>query len=173
MHTAIHTLDLVRRRHVIGLLVSACMVLFSGFPGPAHAAERQVLSGHVPAALSRSQPLERLSASKRLDLAIALPLRNRQALSNLLQQIYDPASPNYRQYLTPEQFAKQFGPTEEDYQTVVAFAKSNGLTVMSTHPNRTLVDVTGCVPEIEKAFHLNMRVYRHPTESRNFYAPDV
>ncbi|PYK98847.1 MAG: hypothetical protein DME19_10940 [Verrucomicrobia bacterium] len=173
MHTAIHTLDLVRRRHVIGLLVSACMVLFSGFPGPAHAAERQVLSGHVPAALSRSQPLERLSASKRLDLAIALPLRNRQALSNLLQQIYDPASPNYRQYLTPEQFAKQFGPTEEDYQAVIAFAKSNGLTVMGTHPNRTLVDVTGSVPEIEKAFHLNMRVYRHPTESRNFYAPDV
>src|SRR6266513_2580222 len=175
MRNAIHTLlaNHARRRHAIELLMAACTVLFSGFPRAAHAAERQVLRGHVPAALSRSPPVERLSASKRLDLAIALPLRNQEALTNLLEQIYDPSSTHYRQYLAPGQFAERFGPTEKDYQTVVAFAKSNGLTVMGTHPNRTLVDVNGSVPEIEKAFHLNMRVYRHPTESRNFYAPDV
>src|SRR2546430_6621510 len=109
MPTAIPALleTLPRRRRASGLLVTACMVLFSGFARSAHAAERQVLRGHVPAALSRSRPVERLSAAKRLDLAIALPLRNREALTHLLQQIYDPASPNYRQYLTPEQFAER------------------------------------------------------------------
>ena len=74
---------------------------------------------------------------------MALPLRNREGLTNLLRQIYDPASPNYRRYLTAKQFAEQFGPTEGDYAAVIAFATSNGLEVTSTHPNRTLLDVRG------------------------------
>ncbi len=75
--------------------------------------------------------------------------------------------------MTPEEFAKQFGPTEQDYQTLIAFARANGLAVTSLHPNRTLLDVNGSVADIEKAFHVNMRVYSHPKESRTFYAPDV
>jgi hypothetical protein len=35
----------------------------------------------------------KLEASKRLPLAIALPWRNQPALTNLLAQLYDPASP--------------------------------------------------------------------------------
>lgn len=34
------------------------------------------------------------------------------------------------------------------------------------------MDVTGSVAGIQKAFHLNLNVYKHPTENRNFYAPD-
>jgi subtilase family serine protease len=127
----------------------------------------------VLAAVMGLASVERLSASKRLDLAIALPLRNQAALSILLAQIYDPASPHYRQYLTPEQFTERFGPTEEDYAAVVAFAKANALTVSATHPNRVLLDFNATVADIEKAFHVNMRVYQHPKEARTFYAPDA
>ena len=136
---------------------------------------RQFLKGHVQPAVARLhlQPLGRLSATERLNLAIGLPLRNQQALDSLLQQIYDPASPNYRHYLTPEQFTEQFGPTEQDYQAVIAFAKANGLTVTTTHPNRMLVDVNGSVADIEKALHVTMQVYQHPTEARTFYTPDT
>jgi uncharacterized repeat protein (TIGR03803 family) len=108
-----------------------------------------------------------------LNLAIGLPLRNQEALTNRLRQIYDPASPNYRHYLTPEQFTEQFGPTEKDYQAVISFAKANGLTVTATHPNRMLVDVSGSVTDIERALHVTLRVYQHPTEKRMFHAPDV
>ncbi|MGD1020542.1 MAG: protease pro-enzyme activation domain-containing protein, partial [Verrucomicrobiia bacterium] len=114
-----------------------------------------------------------LPSTNRLPLAIGLPLRNQDALSALLRQIYDPASPQYHQYLTPAQFAEQFGPTEADYQTVINFASANGLAVTGTHPNRTLLDVVGSVADVEKTFHVTLRVYRHPVENRNFYAPDV
>ena len=93
------------------------------------AAEQQVVHVHMPAALAHLQPIGPLAGSQRLNLAIGLPLRNQEALTNLLQQIYDPASPNYHHYLTPEQFTERFGPTEQDYQAVIAFAKANGLTV--------------------------------------------
>ncbi len=34
------------------------------------------------------------------------------------------------------------------------------------------MNVTGTVESVERAFHVNLGVYRHPTEDRNFYAPD-
>jgi len=151
------------------------LVLFFSAIYPGIAAERQVLHGHVPAAVARYnlQPTGQLPATKSLHLAIGLPLRNQAALTDLIQQLYDPASPNYHQYLTPEQFTEQFGPTEQDYQKVIAFAKRNGLTVTGTSANRVLLDVSGSVADIEKAFQVTMLTYRHPTENREFYAPDT
>ena len=145
------------------------------FTPPARAQDRQVLLGHVPRAIPglNLQPVGRLPSETRLHLAIGLPLRNQEALTSLLQQIYDPTSPRYRHYLTPEEFTEKFGPTKQDYQAVIAFAKSNGLSVTGTHPNRVLLDVNGSVANIEKVFHVEMRVYRHPTEARTFYAPDT
>src|SRR5437867_13222225 len=68
------------------------------------AAERQPLHGHVPAAVAnlKLEPAGRLPATNCLHLAIGLPLRNREPLTNLLQRIYDPANPDFRKYLTPE-----------------------------------------------------------------------
>jgi hypothetical protein len=142
---------------------------------PTRAAERQKLTGHIPAVVAKLnlQPIGRLPSTTRLNLAIGLPLRNQTALDALLQQIYDPTSPNYRHYLPPEQFAERYGPTEKDYQVAINFARANGLAVTGTYPNRTLIGVVGSVADIEKAFHVRMLVYQHPTEARTFFAPDV
>lgn len=142
-------------------------------PGLAARAAEQVLKGHVPAITRHLTPLRYLEDAARLDLAIGLPLRNREQLTNLLQELYEPTSQNFRHYLTAGQFTSSFGPTEEDYQKVVDFAKSHGLTVKRTHPNRTLLDVSGAVSDINNAFHVHLLVYQHPTEARTFFAPDV
>ena len=42
-----------------------------------------------------------------------------------------------------------------------------------THPNRTLLDVSGTVADIEQTFRVRMHAYQHPTEGRTFYAPDA
>src|SRR2546427_317446 len=139
---------------------------------PIRAVERQTVLHKVPAAAKNAAPTGQSSRWKRLDLAISLPWRNQAALARLLQELYDPASTNYHRYLTPQQFADRFGPTEQDYQEVIKFAESHGLTVTGRHPNRALVDVRGAVGDIERAFHVTLRSYQHPTESRTFYAPD-
>ena len=141
----------------------------------ARAAERQVLRGHVVSAVAELnlQPVGRLASSTNLDLAISLPLRNQDALTNLLQQQYAPTSPQYHHWLTPEEFAERFGPSEKDYQAVIEFAKSNGFTVTGTHSNRTLLDVRASAGNIERVFRVRLLAYQHPTEAREFYAPDV
>jgi uncharacterized repeat protein (TIGR03803 family) len=108
-----------------------------------------------------------------LNLAIGLPLRSQDEVRTLLEQLYDPASPQYRHYLTPDQFTERFGPTKEHYEALRTWAESKGLAVIGTHPNRTLLDVSGSVADIERAFHVTLRVYQHPTEARTFHAPDV
>jgi subtilase family serine protease len=119
------------------------------------------------------QPIGRLPDDTRLRLVIGLPLRNREALTSLLQQIYDPSTSHYHRYLTPQQFTGMFGPTEEDYLALMAFAKANGLTVVRAHPDRLVLDVEGAVSDIEKALHVTIRIYQHPVENRTFYAPEI
>lgn len=162
-------------RRLSGLLPTVAVCLFA-VVFAASAAPRLTLSPHhIPSAVTNLhlQPIGRLPASQRLDLAIGLLFRNPQGLSNLLEELYDPSSTNYHQFLTPKQFAEQFGPTTNDYQSLIDFARTNGFTIKRTHTNRALLMVSGAVSDIERAFHVTMRVYQHPDERRNFYAPDV
>jgi hypothetical protein len=140
-----------------------------------HAAERRALQNHVPNVVASGSvtPTGRLPRSNRIDVVIGLPLRDPEGLKNLLSQIYNPDSPEYRHYLSPQQFAEMFGPTEEDYQAVIGFVESSGLTVKSTAPNRMLVDASGSVGDMESAFRVTMRVYHDANANRDFYAPDV
>jgi hypothetical protein len=155
------------------IVTAACAMVFLLGASAIQGAGSQGLHGHVPAAVAGLKPTGDFPGTNRLNLAIGLPLRNKEALTHLLREIYDPASPRYHHYLTPEQFTEQFGPTEKDYRAVIAFAKANGLTVTSTDPTRMLLDVSGSVADLERALHVTLRVYQHPTEKRMFHAPDA
>ena len=139
----------------------------------AAAQQRRLLPGHVPAVVNKAAAIGRLPSTTSLNLAIGLRLPDQPGLTRFVQDVSDPASPNYRHYLTPEQFTERFGPTAGDYQAVIAFAKAHNLKVTDTHPDRMLVDVAASVADIEKAFHITLRTYQHPTEARTFYAPDT
>ena len=49
---------------------------------------------------------------------------------------------------------ENFGPTEADYEAVIRYAQSHGLTVTGRHSNRVVVGVQGAVADIERAFHV-------------------
>ena len=155
------------RRFVFALALAAAI------PGFAVDTGTKTLRGHLPTAAAHLVSRGTLPSTRQLNLALGLPLRDEAGLTNLLARVSDPASPEYRHYLTPEEFAARFGPTEADYAAVVHFAEVNGLTVTARHANRLLLDVRGPVAGIQRAFHFTLRTYQHPTEDREFYAPDA
>ena len=155
------------------IVVAALFFCLFGMVTARAAPEWKNLNGHVPSPVRRLTAMGRLPATNELRLAIGLPLRDAAGLDVFLRQLADPASPNYKKYLTPEQFAAQFGPTESDYATVEQFARTNGLRITATHVNRLLLDVAGPVSSVEKTFHISLRTYRHPHEARDFFAPDT
>jgi len=114
----------------------------------------------------------RVPATKVLELKLVLPLRDKEALDAFIQELADPSSPNYRKFLTPEEFKARFAASDEDVQKVVAFAKSNGMEVTEVTPNHMWVGAKASIAVIEKTFHVQMGYYQHWMESRTFYAPD-
>jgi kumamolisin len=135
---------------------------------------QSLLTHHIRQATQdgSARSMGRLPATQTVDLVITLPLRNEDQLDQFLNDLYDPASPSYRQFLTVEQFTEMFGPTQQEYDAALNFARENGLTVVGTSPNRLNVQVSGPVANVEAAFHVNLGAYRHPTENRAFFAPD-
>jgi kumamolisin len=123
--------------------------------------------------VNRTVPLVgHLPASQNMELAFVLQNRNQAELNQFLKDLYNPSHPSYRHFLTVEQFTQKFGPSREDYESVKAFAKENGLQIRSTARNRMILQVHGPAANVERALHVSMGVYQHPTESRTFYAPD-
>jgi subtilase family serine protease len=162
----------VIRRLSTSLLAIAALVSVANVTG--YAQSLPLLTHHVrEVTLNGEAPsVGRLPGEQGMRLVIVLPLRNQTELDNFLKELYDPASPSYRHYLTVEEFTAKFGPTQQDYDAVRGWAESNSFTVEGTSRNRLNLDVTGSVATIESAFHVNMGLYQHPTEKRTFYAPD-
>ncbi len=135
---------------------------------------QSVLTHHVREATrnGRAKSLRRLPADQVLQLNIVLPLSDQAGLDAFLKDVYDPSSPHYRHFLTVAEFTSRFGPSQKNYNAVLHFAKNSNLTVVGGSRDGMDVQVKGTVSAIEKAFHVKMRTYQHPTENRTFYAPD-
>ena len=130
-----------KRNVAVARLLGLALTLFGAWNQSQAQQSLQVLHNHLPSAVSSGQavPIASLSTDQNMRFSIVLPLRNQSELTSLLGRLYDPSSPDYRHFVTVQQFTDQFGPTAEDYQAVVSFAQANGLTVTDTPANRLIV----------------------------------
>jgi xanthomonalisin len=158
----------LRPKPATGLAVLTWMLAVAS----AFAGEPRMIRAQAPA-IAALHPLRRMNPAETLELCIGLPLRNQEGLTNTLRDLYTPANPHYHHWLTPGQFNAQFGPTEQDYQKVKDFALASGFVITGTHGDLRLLNVRASAADIEKAFHVRMNLYQHPTEARQFHSPDV
>src|SRR5579864_5744930 len=117
-------------------------------------------------------PNGRLPQNQSLQLDLVLPLRDTAGLKSFLADVYNPGSPNYRRFVTPQEFTARFGPTEAQYDEVLRFAEANDLRVVGGSRDQMEVRVKGTVGTIEAALHVSLNTYPHPAENRTFYAVD-
>ncbi len=120
----------------------------------------------------QAKPIGQLPSNQMMTLDVVLQLSDRPGLQSFLKEIYNPASPSYRHFLTVPEFTARFGPTQEDYDAVVRFAQANGFAVVGGTRDGMEVQIKGPVSAVESAFHVTMSTYQHPTENRTFYAID-
>lgn len=142
--------------------------------GPLAAHAQNVRTRHVRDAVANgsTQSLSHASADQTMSLDIVLPVRDPDGLTALIEDLYNPASGNFRHFLTPAQFTARFGPTVADYTAVLKYAVMNGLTVTGGSRDGMDVQVRGPVTAVETAFHVNIQNFKHPTENRTFFGPD-
>jgi kumamolisin len=159
-------------RHRIGLAVLATFSGALALSGQASA--EGVATHHVRDVIhgGQAQMVGLPTEIDSLNLDVVLQVRDRAGLDALAAAVSDPQSPEYHHYLTPKQWTERFGPTQADYDTVVAYMEDRGLKVTGGSRDGMDVQVKGSVANIERAFHVTMRSYQHPTENRTFYSPD-
>ncbi|HEY7340568.1 MAG TPA: protease pro-enzyme activation domain-containing protein [Ktedonobacterales bacterium] len=157
---------------------AAALALVVGSPlASAHSANQNASSGrwtvrgHLVPAVRNLKPTATADGARALDLSIGLSLRNQSALAQLIADQNNPHSALYHQYLTPLQFAAQFSPTQATVNAVTSWLHSQGLVVHSVSSNRTLIDASGSVATVERAFQTSISNYS--VHGRSAYAPTV
>ena len=107
----------------------------------------------------------------RMLLVLKRSVEQETALRKLLDDQQDKASPNYHQWLTPEQYGQQFGPTDTDLQTITAWLQSHGFEVGSTK-GRTVLEFSGTAGQVQEAFHTSIHKFLVNGEQRYANASD-
>jgi len=90
---------------------------------------------------------------------VTLAVRNKAALETFVASLANPASPNYRQFITPQQFAATYGQTPAAVAQVVSYLQSQGFTITKVHANNLLVTAQGTNAQIVAAFGTSIHNY--------------
>jgi subtilase family serine protease len=100
---------------------------------------------------------------------VNLPLQNSSGLSEFVQSVSNPNSPDYAQFLTVPQFAARFAPSAGDVGIVTSYLQSYGLDVLSVSPNRLSLTVQGSLAQLGPALHVTFAMYS--AAGAPFWAP--
>ncbi len=108
---------------------------------------QSVLTRHVREVTrnGEAKSIGQLPPDQIMQLDIVLPLRDQAGLNLFLNELYDPASSSYRHFLTVAEFTERFGPSQEDYDAVVGFAKANGFTIVGGTRDGMDVQIKGSI----------------------------
>jgi subtilase family serine protease len=121
-----------------------------------------VAVGGTPRAAVAKNDQGAVEDSFRLDhmyLLLSRSAPQEQALALAIQDIQDPHSANYHQWLTAEKLGEKYGPSRQDIQQVVDWLGSHGLRVNTVHQAGLTIDVSGTAAQLREAFHTEIHRY--------------
>ncbi len=80
-------------------------------------------------------------------------------LKKLLDSQQDSESPNYHQWLEPEQYAARFGPHQTDLEKITSWLGQHGFTVNSIARGQQWIEFSGTAAQVETTFHTEIHNY--------------
>ena len=92
-------------------------------------------------------------------VTIGLAVRNAAALEAAVASVGDPASPNFRKFITPTAFAATYGQTAATIAQVTAWLQSKGITVIKVHSNNLLISARATNAQVAAAFGTTIHSY--------------
>jgi subtilase family serine protease len=132
------------------------------------------LTRHVREVVANGQAktIGQLPLNQTMTLDVVLTLSDPVGLNLFLKELSDPASLDYRHFVTVPEFTARFGPSQADYDAVVGLMQANGFAVVGGTRDGMDVQIKGPVSAVQTAFHITLNTYQDPAGSRTFFAPD-
>lgn len=93
------------------------------------------------------------------------------ALDALLAAQQNPNSPQYHQWLTPDQFAARFGMAQSDLDKVQTWLQQQGFSIDSVNRSHNAIRFSGTVQQVESAFQTQMHYYQ--VNGEKHFAPST
>ena len=109
---------------------------------------------------------------ERLQLVLKRSPQQEAALQQLLHDMHTPGTANFHKWLTPEQFGQQFGPNDQDVQTIESWLEAKGFQVLKVNPGKQTLEVAGTVGALQQAFHTTIHKYAVNGQQHNANSSD-
>ncbi len=103
--------------------------------------------------VSASLPLERVV------LTLQRSPEQESALTAFMAQQYNPKSPNFHHWLTPEEFGTSYGPSDADIQIVTGWLQKHGFRIDNVSRGRVTIEFSGTAGQVDEAFHTEIHRY--------------
>jgi subtilase family serine protease len=119
--------------------------------------------------VSRSKDLGPVSPDTRLQsmtLQFSMSADQEAALDQLLGDLQNPASPRYHQWMTPAQYAAQFGLSSADLDKVKSWLSSQGFTVTGVANGGQFISFTGTAAQVQTAFGTSIHQLTYDGQTR-------
>src|SRR5437588_1517376 len=129
---------------------------------PVNESQLTVLRGNTHPLARREFDLGTAPASlpmQRMLLVLKRSPEQEAGLRKLLDDQQDKGSPNFHKWLIPEQFGRQFGPSDSDMQVITGWLQSHGFQVGAPSKGRTVLEFSGSASQVQEAFHTAIHKY--------------
>ena len=82
-----------------------------------------------------------------------------EAVRGLIDDLHNPSSPKFHQWLTAEEFGRSYAPAADDVSKITAWLESHGFTVNVVYPSGMVIDFSGTAGQVREAFHTAVHYY--------------
>ncbi len=161
-----------KKKWIIPAVASALSLMLCTSGGTLASGPKSVkLTSDYPMAAKHGKMVGHTNRNTNISVTIALNLRNADKMDSQIASLNDPSSPNYKHFLTTEEFKAQFGPTETTVENVINFLKSKGLKIHNVGATNEFITVSGNAGQLEDAFGVTINNYTN-SQGQTYFSND-
>jgi len=148
-----------RKRHTTSLYLAAALALAAFSAAQAASTSGALIANNTPRMIATAKNLGPANPGEVIDVAIRLNPHEAAGMDSLVEELYDPMSSHYHDWLKISDVASRFAPTAAEVKTVEEFFSSHNLPVVAVGPFNLSVRARGTVANVEKAFHVQIGTF--------------
>ncbi len=104
-----------------------------------------------------------------VSLDVVISSRNPIGLGLYLNEVNSPISPDYRHFISPQEYMQLYGPDSAEINSLSSYFASKGLYTEPDKSNPSILQVSGVASQIESAFQISLDSFRRSNQS--YYSP--
>ncbi|MHB2008995.1 MAG: S53 family peptidase, partial [Acidobacteriaceae bacterium] len=101
-------------------------------------------------------------------LQLQRPTQREAALEAKIEAMYQPSSPDFHHWLTPEELGQQYGPDPADIQKITQWLQGYGFQINGVSKSGMVIDFSGTAAQVESA--MSVALHNLTVNGRNHFA---